>query len=919
MYFNARSIYSKQTELLETLDNYNADIIAICETWLKDCHKLTAFNSNYNVFRQDRTSANGGGILLAVKNTLQCKLLNSMSINRCEVLFADVKFTNSEYIRYVVVYRPPDTNLDDSKELFKLIYENLRNIKHFLITGDLNLPDILWNTFSARTQISRDFLTLCFKLGALQCVDFPTRENNVLDLVLCSSKHLLLSIQCEPPFSSSDHMSIVCNIVNHYQYRPSNNSRPCFRKANYNLINAFLATIDWNEVYADCKCTSDYWLAFKTIVDTAIFNFVPFTADVLHKHVPWFKEPLKRLRSIKQRKWKKYIKNRNIVTYADYKSSANKFRSEFIKAKCTYEKYLFSNDNCTGKFFSYVRSQTSVRSSIPSIVKSDGKLAVTDYEKSCEFLKYFSSVFVQDNNILPDFNSNCNDKLEAFNCSPTDVIKVVKKLKNTSSTGPDGVSVLFLKNVLAQIVNPLCKVYNMSLDEGFLPDDWKTAHIIPILKKGSPQCTSQYRPISLTSVISKILERIVRMRLLDYLTKNNIIPANQHGFVPKKSTVTNLIECMNDWTLNFDKGVNTDVIYLDYSKCFDTVCHSKLLYKLAKYGIEGSAYKWLESFLLNRKQHVKINNCVSPAAAVESGVPQGTVLGPLLFLIYSADLSNTVMHSKLSMYADDTKLYKAINDENDCVLLQNDLTLVSEWANLWQMKLNPEKTKVLSIGNISRNYEYKLDNNAIEHVNHMKDVGVIIQSNLKFTMHCVNVSRKAYYVIKTIFTTFRNHDVNFYIKMYQCYARPVLEYSSQIWSPALKCNIDRTEKVQRYFTRRICTNNMTYNERLIYLKLDSLEARRIKMDLYLFYKVLSGTTCINIQDHYRFCNRSRANNSKQLYTYFSRTDKRKFFWVNRIVKNWNNLNEITVMSLNYNSFKNCLKNIVFTGRGSLYC
>lgn len=920
LYFNARSVAQKQSELTEYVDYHNADIVGITETWLKDNINFTAFTSNFNVFRNDRPSTlgQGGGSLLAVNSKFHCNLVKKCIINRCECLFVDVQSNNAEFTRYALIYRPPDTNHENSVELFNVIHEYLKEVKLYVLCGDFNLPDISWDTLTARSPVSREFLTMCFRLGSEQYVNFPTRNDHVLDLVLCPSRQMLSSVICEAPFSSSDHVSILCKVNSPNSFKHEMTSKPCFKKANYQMINAFLTAVDWDMVYANCESPNEYWLAFKNVINTAIFNFVPFVQPGTRKTVPWFSNKLKHLRSVKQRKWNKYVNSRNIVTMAQYKDSASKFRKEFLKVKCDYEKKLFSADNSNGKFYAYVKRHTSAKYSIPSLKCNDGSLAVTDYDKACEFGKYFESVFVRDNGTIPNFETNCTDRLDNFTCDPRNVIKIVKKLKSSSSAGPDGINVYFIKQILAVVTNPLCKVYNISLSEGVVPDEWKIAHITPVFKKGNSQLPSQYRPISLTSVICKILERIVREKLLDYLLKNRIIPKDQHGFVPKKSTITNMLECLNNWSLNFDKKLNTDIIYLDYSKCFDTVCHSKLLHKLDKYGIQGSAYKWLESFLVNRVQQVKINNSLSPPLCVESGVPQGTVLGPILFLIYSADLPEVVENCKISIYADDTKIYKSIKAESDCLKLQTDLDNVSKWADMWQMTLNPEKTKVLTIGNKKVDFDYVLNGIRVEKVNHIKDVGVIIQSNLKFTMQCSNVVKKAYFVIRNIFTTFKGHDCDFYSKMYTCYVRPQLEYACQVWSPHLKTNIDRIESVQRYYTRRICPNNTPYLERLTFLNIKTLENRRICSDLTMFYKVINNVTCVDVQEYYSFVNRSRGH-SKHLFMYYSRTNIRKFFWVNRIVPFWNNLTDDIVCSRNMKTFKrkvNLLNSIV--GRGSIY-
>ena len=372
---------------------------------------------------------------------------------------------------------------------------------------------------------------------------------------------------------------------------------------------------------------------------------------------------------------------------------------------------------------------------------------------------------------MPDFSCTVNDSLNAFTCSVSDVIKVVRKLKNNSAPGLDNITPFFLKNVLAQIAQPLTKLFKVSLDEGVLPADWKTAYITPIFKKGDVQSASNYRPVSLTSVLCKILERIIREQMLTYLNRNNLLPQQQHGFLSKKSTVSNLLECMDKWTKTFDsKNSNqTDIIFLDFSKCFDTVCHSKLLFKLSKFGIKETAFKWIENFLTGRTQFVKINNALSSPKSVKSGVPQGSVLGPLLFLCFSSDLQNVVKYSTISVYADDTKLFKEIQNLTDCQLLQIDLQNISKWSNDWQLKLNPVKTKKLTIGTDKFCYRYTLYNDEIEHVKSMCDIGVIIQSNLKFTLHCNSLIKKAHFQIKNLFNTFRNHSYKFYINLYTCY------------------------------------------------------------------------------------------------------------------------------------------------------
>ena len=335
-------------------------------------------------------------------------------------------------------------------------------------------------------------------------------------------------------------------------------------------------------------------------------------------------------------------------------------------------------------------------------------------------------------------------------------------------------------------------------------------------KKGDRQLFSNYRSISLTSVFCKISEKIVRDQMLDLMNENNVIPANQHGFVPKRSVMTNLIKCIDDWSNNIDKGMQTDVVHIDFSKCFSSVSHVKLLHKLEKLGFNGLCIKWLTNFICDdRQQFVYIDGTCSTLRPVRSGVAEGSVFGPLCYVASSLDMYSEILHSTLSTFADDSKLYKCIRDHADQLLLQMDLNRLIDWAEKWQLKINVDKTKCLVIGKQKFVYKYKLHNEIIEQVDSFRDLGVIIQSNLTFTLHVNNLLKSAYFVIRQIFLNFKNHEPKFYRHMYVTYVRPILESFTPVWYPNLCFNSKRVENVQRYFTKRIYSlSEKPYNERL---------------------------------------------------------------------------------------------------------
>ena len=263
------------------------------------------------------------------------------------------------------------------------------------------------------------------------------------------------------------------------------------------------------------------------------------------------------------------------------------------------------------------------------------------------------------------------------------------------------------------------------------------------------------------------------------------------------------------------------------------------------------------------------------------------------------------------MYADYTKLYRANCSMNDCSLLQLDLDQVYLWASAWQLKLNPDKTKHLRIGNCKYDFRYSLNGVNIDKVDSVNDIGIQIQSNLKFTNHCNSLVKKGHFNIRNLFNTFKGHDVKFYVNIYKTYIRPILESSSQVWSPYLKGNSDKIESVQRYFTRKLLGYiEVSYEERLSRLNLESLKSRRIKADLLLYYKVSNSLININTEGSIRPFNNHRGHN-KNLYHFYSRTEARKNFWANRIVTYWNKLNINIVNSKSIVEFKKKMKCITF--------
>jgi len=313
------------------------------------------------------------------------------------------------------------------------------------------------------------------------------------------------------------------------------------------------------------------------------------------------------------------------------------------------------------------------------------------------------------------------------------------KLNPHKSIGPDGISPYVLRYSAQAFVVPLEIIFSKSLDQGAVPQYWSDAHITPLYKKGNKSDPGNYRSISLTSVICKIMEKLVRDSLTSHLVSNRLLSTRQHGFVKNKACNTNLLECTDFTTYMASKQIPTDMILLDFAKAFDKVSHPLLLHKLSSYGLSGKALAWIKAFLSNRRQKVILGIVTSDWQPVLSGVPQGSVLGPLLFIIYINDLTDHLFN-KTYLFADDTKMVSAINPSSateDSLLLQNDIDSAFTWSDIWLMQLNPTKCKVMHLGKHNPNHNYTVpsqDGNTrlpLESTTNERDLGVTISNNLK--------------------------------------------------------------------------------------------------------------------------------------------------------------------------------------------
>ena len=399
----------------------------------------------------------------------------------------------------------------------------------------------------------------------------------------------------------------------------------------------------------------------------------------------------RKLRNRIKKKAKLYKKAKTSKNWDRYKSFQKACKREFKRAEQDYITRAI-NKGIEQKnhkpFWRYIKSKKSDNIGI-SPLKQDGNLFYDSKTKAEILLNQFKSVFTKSDGVIPD-TQKCYPDIDNLVVTEDGVRKLLQNINTSKAAGPDLIPNIVLKQCAKEIAPSLTSIFNESIETGAIPKDWRDANISPIFKKGDKHSPENYRPVSLTSVTCKLLEHIICKHLITHLEKYNILTSLNHGFRSGYSCETQLLLTIDDLTKNYNSGTQTDVAILDCSKAFDTVPHDKLLSKLRSYGVTDPHLSWLSNFLSKRTMRVMCEGAESSDAYVESGVPQGTVLGPLLFLCHINDLPERV-RSQVRLFADDCLLYRPINSSDDQTILQEDLKELEEWANTWGMRFNAKK------------------------------------------------------------------------------------------------------------------------------------------------------------------------------------------------------------------------------------
>ena len=758
-------------------------------------------------------------------------------------------------------------------------------------------------------------------------VDKPTRQRqgqtpNLLDLVLTKNPDAVNSITHRCPLGKSDHDILLINIdLNITGTRKPFIKKKVWAKGDYDAIRRDITSQNLQEELMMLD-VNDGWNLFASTLANAADKHVPsstFNPDHHKRKKPvWMNDKALRKVKKKQKAYRRYLLTREGRDYTDYIDKRNKATKAVRKAVREYERRIARDSKVNAKsFWSYYKSKTKPKDTIPTLLDEHGVEHTSDKEKAEALNNFFAGVFnTEDTSHIPHIaTKHVSSELNDLTVSAEEILTKLSKLDTSKTPGDDGLHPKLLYETRQEITPLLKIIFNKSLQTCTVPSAWKQSKVTALHKKGDKSNPGNYRPISLTAICSKVLESIVRDAIMKHLETQRLLSECQHGFVGQRNCTTNLLESLDNWTSALDSGKCVDAILLDFAKAFDSVPHNRLLSKIRSYGITGKTLKWIESFLEGRTQYVQVGQEVSSTIPVTSGVPQGSVLGPTLFVLFINDLPDSVS-SFVRLFADDAKTSDTVDKEMEkSPQLQQDLRHLGAWTQTWKLGFQPPKCLFFPVGHTPE-YTYELADlsgktSELTQVSTTKDLGVTLDKNLNFKEHMNSIIKKANGVLFTIKRTLVTRNRETIMPLYKALVRPLVEYAQEVWAPHQRGDIERLEKIQRRATKLIPDiSNMSYENRLKSLNLPTLAYRRQRGDMITTYKIVNQKLKCNLP-LMRSHTRTRGHNQK-LYLPRWNTTRRGTFFTNRVVMPWNNLPAHVINAPSVNAFKGrldkCWKN-----------
>lgn len=915
------------------LEDLCPDIVCLTESKLSDHLNSEVFDTEkYVVFRKDRINqaAPGGGVVVLVNRNLISSNSNVNFLNNhlydesvwCELVIKDKK------VLLGAIYRPPASVREKNNLLCDLIrlVGDYNSESQVLICGDFNFKEINWenNEVESTGQVvdANNFLDSVNDSFLQQHVMMDTHnldeENQSrLDLIFTRDSHDIMGLELLPPVGKSHHAVIRFDFLLDTDLDDVDGAQQLrynFHKANYAEIRRELEEVNWNELFRNKEVEEMYQILVNILCDL-IDKYVPkIVCNLARKKHKWMTSEVRNKIKEKEKAWKRLRARKTTRRAEEYKRIRNATTCMIRQAKKAFVKKLCKDIKVNPKhFWSYVRDRTTLKEKVLRVRNGNGVTTQSDLETANVMNSAFQSVFINEDDEIPEFDVGYRGPgIENVEFDLDTVKELLKKTNGNKAKGPDGIHPRLLRECSSELAVPVSLIIRKSLDLGLVPALWLLGSLCPIYKKGDILDPLNYRPVSLTSVICKLCEKLVRKVVVEHLEENKLIYDGQHGFRGRRSTLTNLLTYMETLTAAVDNQIPVDVNYLDCRKAFDTVPHKRLLAKLEAYGIRGKILEWIKAFLTGREQYVEIRGTKSDKLGVTSGVPQGSVLGPVLFLIYINDLVSD-LECPVLLFADDAKIFKEIRSQEDIEAMQRDLKRLETWSVKWLLNFNADKCVTMHIGHRNPHVDYALNRTQLKESTTEKDLGVHVSADLKPSHHVNIAAAKGNRMVGLIKRHFPEMDLDTCHTLYCALVRPHLEYAVQSWSPYYRKDIIELEKVQRRMTKLVPElKDLDYEARCEALGLTTLEKRRRRGDLIETYKILNGFEDIDYKIFFEYSDTStRSNTCKLKKRGHWRTLVRANAFSVRVVNSWNSLPEDVVNAPSISSFKSRLDKCAF--------
>ena len=857
------------------------DIVCISEAGnnlkLSECN-IDGYHALNDVFYDNKCR----GLLIYVKESVEVKRRYDLeTADGCIWLECGILKT---FALLGVFYRSPSQTSDERNSFFQQMDTCIDKVLKtksdiVLFGGDFNARSKSWWAGDINTCEGGQLYDLSVKHSLAQFIDQPTRitrtSKSCLDLIFCNYPGFVLDSEVTPPISLSDHSCTLVtldvstiptdSVSDKYRYERTFWK---FGQTDLNLLNDAVRNNDWDAILS-FDDIDEMACSFVNSVYSVLCNYIPHVKRIVRANdMPWFDFKVRRAINFRNKCYRKMVKNPSEANHMKYRDSAARASEAIKKAKSEHHQKLcksLDSDTSSSKNYWYIIKKLlgkKFSTGVPTMTRGD--IVYSSCQEKCQvFLETFQEKFHHDydESVLPPFHDKCANMLDSFQTTEEEVRTLLLELNVSKQGGDDGISNRMLKMIANPISAPLCRLFNRILQCGVFPSCWKRGILVPIYKnKGSKSSVANYRPVTLLNSLSKVLEKIVFKRIFDHFITNNLFYKYQSGFMPGHGTEKQLVSICHMIQSELNSGCAMRGIFLDIAGAFDAVPHFLLLHKLQAYGVTGILLQLLDSYLDNRCFRVKVDDCLSQFSTggfINSGVPQGSLLGPLLFLIYINDLNESILNGILYLYADDSSIFYPVKPGQESELtnfIQDDLDRLAIWSDIWKLEFKACKSCEVvfcsprkKIGNFS---PVCMKGEVIPKSASHKHLGVILDEHLSFEAHIQAVVVKCNQMLNPLIALKASVRSKHLEQLYKCFILPHLEFGAIVFDSANLSFLAKLDQVH-YRAALLVSGCMRGTSAIKVLKCvdwATLDQRRSEKKLVLMYDVTNFNAPSYVQD-----------------------------------------------------------------------